>query len=256
VQQKLHLIEKAIIALRLCTAFRRLVHTWIWRKVARLPLSDTDVITMMPFEQPVTITDMRQRRAYRFEAAPLIAHIESQLNYVSYGFVQPIHPRNPITNLPFSSAQFIEIYKQSINYKRINATFAAFAECKFNVERYNTIYHHAIAFNYNIRTVMQPRNDVGKDILIEFIEECAELLLEDLTEEDIAAFEYGIDHFYTHPYLKKWRRAFIARQFCDENIAEDCILYGSIMVRVKDLLDIRVSVLNEFRRAKFEAGGE
>jgi hypothetical protein len=256
VEQKHRLIEKAIIALRLRAAFRRLVHLWIWRKVARAPLPDTDAITMAPFEQPVRITDMRRRRAYIFEAAPLIAHIESQLNYVNYGFVQPMQPRNPTTNLPFSSAQLIELYKQCVKYGRVNAAFAAFRECKYNVERYHTIYRHAIAFNYNMRTVMQPRNDAGRDILIEFIEECADLLLETLTDDDIQIFEYGMEHFHSHPYLKKWRRAFIARQFCDEDSLEDRVLYDSLMVRVKDLFTIRHVVLNEFRRAKFEAGDE
>ena len=91
VEQKEHLMRKAIIALRLRAAFRRLVHAWIWRKAARAPLPETDAITMAPFRQAVLITDMGQRRIYKFEASTLIAHIETQINYVSYRFVQSMH---------------------------------------------------------------------------------------------------------------------------------------------------------------------
>jgi hypothetical protein len=255
-EQKEGLMQKAIIALRLRAAFRRLVHVWIWRKAARIPLPENDSITFAPFSRPVVITDMKARRRYAFEAAPLIAHIESQLNYVSYGFVQSMHPRNPITNLPFSSGQLIEIYKQCVQYRKINDALVSFAACKFNVERYYTIYKHAIAFHYNLRSVMQVENDTGHEILLAFIEDTAELLVDELSDSDIDALTYGLVHFPAHSYFKRWRRVFVGKQFCDEESFEDRILFDSLMVRAKELLDIRHVVLNVFRRAKLKVNDE
>jgi hypothetical protein len=257
VKQKEKLIEKAIIALRLRSAFRRLVHVWIWRKAARAPLPDTDAITMAPFRQAVIITDMLQRRAYKFEASSLIAHIESQLNYVNYGFVQSLHPRNPITNLPFSSGQFIELYKQCLVHGQMNSSFAAFAECKFNLQRYYIIYQPAIAFHYNLKIITETTNETGHEILLEFIEDMAELLVVDISILDIEAFRYGLAHFPTHPYFKKWRRIFIAKQFCnEEDTMEDKILFNSLIIRASDLFDVRSVVVNEFRRAKMQVDDE
>ena len=88
------------------------------------------------------------------------------------------------------------------------------------------------------------------------MEEIAELLGDELNTADMDALTYGLAHFPTHPYFKKWRRVFIAKLFCDEDSFEDKVLYFSLMDRAKNLLVIRGVVLNEFRRAKLKAGDE
>lgn len=256
VEGKQNLMRKAIIALRLRAAFRRLVHVWIWRKARKTPAPDTDAITMAPFVQSVTITDMQQRRTYTFEAAALVKHIESQLNYVSYGFVQSMWPRNPITNLPFSTAQLFELYRQCVAYGRINAAFAAFAECKFNVERYIHIYGEAISFHYTMTTISQVDNEIGHEMLIESIQITAESLNMQLGADDLDVFTYGLTHFPAHPYFKKWRRIMIAQKFCNEDSIEDQLLVESISNRARELLEFRDIVLREFRRARLQVGDE
>lgn len=241
------LLKLAIVALRLRRAFRRFVHAWIWRKAAFAPLPDIDIITMCPFNSPIIYTDMAQRRRYKFEAGPLATHIKGQLEYVSYGFVEPLWPRNPMTNVQFSSAQLYIIYKACLAAGIMNSTFAAFAECRFSLGRFMSSYSIPIALNYNLRNVRDIRNETGHEILVDYIIELSEIVCIKYNNAQRCDLEYGLLHYGDCAFFRGWRELFCKQQ----NVLE---IDSHMIVTASYLCESRFSFLNKFRSERQKNG--
>ncbi len=250
------IIEVGIIVMRLRRAFRTLLHHWLWRKAERCALPDNDIITMMPYRRPIIIYDMLQRRRYKFEAATIVEHIRKQLEYVNYGFVQPLWPRNPITNLHFSSAQLYVIYKEALRQGCANSVFSGFYEVHFNMTAFFNTYGQALVTNYNINNVRQVSNDDGHDILIEFMLECAENNATPIHPKIINIFEWAIQRKPEHPYFKKWRSAY----YIDTYVGDDnTSIYKKLQIKnqtdIKQLLAISQNTYNEFLKLQVRCKG-
>jgi hypothetical protein len=242
------IIEVGIIAMRLRRAFRTLLHYWLWRKAERNALPDNDIITMMPYKRPIIIYDMLQRRRYKFEASTIVEHICKQLEYVSYGFVQPLWPRNPITNLHFSSSQLYVIYKEALRHGYARSIFCAFYETRFNMFAFYNTYNTALATAYNISSVRQVTNDDGHEILIEFIVECSNSEETELYSKVIETFEWAIKNAPTHPYLNAWRNVYYIDTYSEgENIKN--------RAHIRSLLAASNVAFREFLKLKIKCTG-
>lgn len=246
-QARDRLLKLAIIALRLRWAFRRLAHAWIWRKAAATSLPENDIITMSPFRVPIIYTDMLQRRRYKFEAAPLAAHIKGQLEYVSYGFVEPLWPRNPMTNKHFSSAQLYVIYKACLAAGIMNATFAAFRECNFSLGRFMAHYSVPLALNYNLSNVRDVASETGQEILLDYIIELSEIVCTTYDEEQRCDLEYGLLHHGDCAFFRRWRELFCKQQ----NVLD---IDTHMLVTASYLCEGRFAFLNRFRSARLKNG--
>jgi hypothetical protein len=243
------IIEVGIIAMRLRRAFQTLLHYWLWRKAQRSVLPDNDIITMMPYKRPIIIYDMLQRRRYKFEASTIVEHICKQLEYVSYGFIQPLWPRNPITNLRFSSAQLYVIYKEALNYGCASSIFCAFYETRFNMHAFYNTYNTALATTYNISSVRQVTNDDGHEILIEFIVECANNIETILHSKIIETFKWAIENIHTHPYLNAWRNAYYINTYSEgEDVKNNAI--------IAHLLTTRNAAFSDFLKLKIKCASK
>lgn len=83
------------------------------------------------------ISIYQDRALYLFTLADLINIIHSALSRCVNFFVDPLHPKNPYTNLPFSTAHLLEIYlavKQS--HFTMPVLFQLFFLSDFNVSRF------------------------------------------------------------------------------------------------------------------------
>ncbi len=243
------IIEVGIIVMRLRRAFRTLIHRWLWRKAERNALPDNDIITMMPYCRPIVIYDMLQRRRYKFEAGTIVEHICKQLEYVNYGFVGSLWPRNPITNLHFSSAQLYVIYKEALRQGCARSTFCAFYEAKFNMTAFYSTYSSAIATNYNVYNVRQVTNEDGHEILLDFIYECANDNLKPIHPKIMEMFEWTIQKFPYHPYFKAWRTAFYLDTYLSDT---NNTTHKS---KIKQLLDIVQNTYKDFLSLKIKCEG-
>ncbi len=241
------IIEVGIIAMRLRRAFRTLLHHWLWRKAERNALPDNDIISMMPYRRPIVIYDMLQRRRYKFEAAMIVEHICKQLEYINYGFVGSLWPRNPITNLHFSSAQLYVIYKEALRQGCARSTFCAFYEVNFNMTAFYNTYSSAIATNYNVYNVRQVKNEDGHEILLDFMAECANDNLKPIHAKIMNMFEWAIDKIPDHPYFKAWRIAFYLDTFLGDN--------DKNKLNITKLLDIVQNTYKEFLSLRVKCEG-
>jgi hypothetical protein len=246
-------IRLAIIALRLRSAFRRLVHYWIWKKAAaHLPCNE-DIITLCPFRQPIDILDMKHRRIYRFEAKALLKHLDSQLQYLNNGYPAPHIPKNPYTNTIFSSAQLYVIYDKLLSYKLMSSTFAGFYECCFNIIRYEKMYKESIDNINHFISMKEYNNEDGQHELVEFIDSIANQLKHPHSDEEIDLYYYAVYDIPTHPMFLKWRKLFLQYHFLDDmDSSEAKPLLKKIYKEGENLLHMRATFFDEIRRLQLK----
>lgn len=250
----LHLIRNAIIALRLRSAFRRLVHAWIWKRSARIPLQTDDIITLEPIQKPVVIMDMISRRRYQFEASSLRHHLTAQLTQVSHGFFAGKYPINPYTNTQFSSAQLYVLYQQLLTHKCVSGAILNFVECSFNMIRYQKIYCEAVERIAFVKQIKEPSNDDGQRALVEFIDSTSNVLEHEMTDDQIDIFYYACDAVPRHPYLLRWRKLFMIHYLAEDlESAEQYKYLTKIYITAEQLLHLRATFFAEIARLKAKA---
>jgi hypothetical protein len=252
-QQIRSFIRLAIIALRLRSAFRRFVHHWIWKKAAAHPPSNEDIITLSPFIQPIDIMDMKHRRIYRFEARSLLKHIDSQLSYMNHGYPAPQLPKNPYTNIQFSSAQFCIIYDRLLSYKLISSSFIGFYECKFNIVRYEKMHKELIDNMNTFNNMKDYKNEDGQHGLVEFINSIANHLDHPHTDDEIDLYYYASDEIPTHPIFIRWRKLYIQHHFLDDmEQSEARQVLHTIYKEAENLLHMQATFFAEIQRLKIK----
>ena len=86
----------------------------IIRAIDKQPHDMCDLFTTMPIppQSLVTVYDISNRAKYTFHTHTAIKTIESSLHYSSYGIARPLQPKNPYTNVPWSTGQLIGIVQQ------------------------------------------------------------------------------------------------------------------------------------------------
>ncbi len=250
-QRMYSFIRLAIIALRLRSAFRRLVHHWIWKKAAAHPPPNEDIITLSPFVQPINILDMKHRRIYHFEAKALLKHIDAQLQFLNHGYPAPQLPKNPYTNIYFSSAQLYVIYNKLLSYKVVSSSFIGFYECKFNIVRYTKMYKESIDNIYALNSIKDYKNEDGQYELVEFIDSIANQLEHPHTDDQVDLYYYASDEVPTHPILMRWRKLQLAHHFLDDmDSSESRPMLKRIYKEGENLLHMRATFFAEIQRLK------
>jgi len=86
----------------------------IIRAIDKQPHDMCDLFTTMPIppQSLVTVYDISNRAKYTFHTHTAIKTMESSLHYSSYGIAGPLQPKNPYTNVPWSTGQLIGIVQQ------------------------------------------------------------------------------------------------------------------------------------------------
>jgi hypothetical protein len=74
----------------------------------------TDVCTTLPIPEKarVTVYELHNRKAYYFHYQTIQTLISNSLLFQQYGIANPLYPKNPYTNLPWSHSQMISITQQ------------------------------------------------------------------------------------------------------------------------------------------------
>ena len=74
----------------------------------------TDVCTTLPIPKKarVTVYDLPNRKAYYFHYQTIQTLVVNSLLFQQYGIANPLYPKNPYTNLPWSHYQMISITQQ------------------------------------------------------------------------------------------------------------------------------------------------
>lgn len=181
--------------------FRRFLHQW---RITHLQKMNTeDIYTLEVPKYPVAITDWTTRRQYIFEASTLMKDITSRLQHYDGFFENPLPPRNPLTNIPFTKNQMVSIWNQLENSPITSSfVFSAFRQCRFNLSLFEMV-HKTYLELYALRKIMQDLSTIDAyERLLDFIEEAYEKRGKRFQYNP---YEYVVHHHNTIELIQRWK---------------------------------------------------
>jgi len=90
---------------------RRLVNLWFLKKSQKkiLPIPNYETMEDPDPSNCIEWTDIENRCTYRIHGDTLIKSMKMYLHHSDYGFPEPLTPKNPTTNAPFTLGQLIHL---------------------------------------------------------------------------------------------------------------------------------------------------
>lgn len=135
--------------LQIRTRVRKFVQNVRTRIAHRRVIGEVDLYTTtaIPHRSQIRVHDFPSKSVYVFHTQTAIRIILSALQHSMYGIPTPYMPKNPYTNLPFSSAQIMVIMEQIlVNCARAHHTppvrLFQFRKSCYDIVRFKTAYRH------------------------------------------------------------------------------------------------------------------
>lgn len=120
---------------------QRLVNAWLNKKSQKkiLPIPNYETLEDPTPDNCIEWTDITNRCVYRIHGDTLIKSMKMYLHHSDYGFPDPLTPKNPTTNAPFTIGQLIhlqyEIYAWcGKNKKQVPSILTKYHDAKFNLD--------------------------------------------------------------------------------------------------------------------------
>lgn len=120
---------------------KRLVNAWLSKKSQKkiLPIPNYETMEDPTSNNCIEWTDMTNRCVYRIHGETLIKSMKMYLHHSDYGFPDPLTPKNPTTNAPFTIGQLIhlqyEIYTWcGKNKKAVPSILTKYQAAQFNLD--------------------------------------------------------------------------------------------------------------------------
>jgi len=90
---------------------RRLLNSWLLKKSQKkiLPIPNYETMEDPEPNNCVEWTDIESRCTYRIHGDTLVKSMKMYLHHSDYGFPEPLTPKNPTTNAPFTLGQLIHL---------------------------------------------------------------------------------------------------------------------------------------------------
>ncbi len=117
--------------IRIKFILRKFLH--FWRSKHLKQVNTEDIVTLESPVQPIEIVDWKTRQKYVFEKSTLLQDIATKLYYHSGFFDQPIHPKNPLTNLPLTQSQMVSVWNQLQPIPQKYIIVSLFQSYRFNL---------------------------------------------------------------------------------------------------------------------------
>ena len=120
---------------------QRLVNAWLNKKCQKkiLPIPNYETMEDPTPNNCIEWTDITNRCVYRIHGDTLLKSMKMYLHHSDYGFPDPLTPKNPTTNAPFTIGQLIhlqyEIYAWcGKNKKPVPSILTKYHDAKFNLD--------------------------------------------------------------------------------------------------------------------------
>lgn len=196
--------EKYIGEMRFRWQMRRLLATWLRRRIDMKSVDTTDLVTLQPIVAPIHVYDMQARRRYAFEARTCSQAIHAALSYSREGFSQPQQPKNLYTNMPFTYVQLISIDEQLKSAGLQSWLLGAFREYNFRLEYYSTIMNRSLTINA-LKSELRTNSEHCHEILIGFIE--YSIYEHDLPDSAyiVRLFKTALEVVPSHPLIQSFK---------------------------------------------------
>ena len=201
----------------------------VWRLKRFHVINDTDFITLSPIATPIKIANFALRSIYLFEPASILNHMHKQLLHHDGSIPEPISPRNPYTNAPFSLCELVTLRNACKQFGLSSWTLEGFAKSKYDIDIFLQYQRKPLRMNAMKTILYNFSHYEGKELLLNFIES--------QHEEHQAVFRkqlyrWFLLHMPEEVKVCKWRS--ICLEYYEQDIlAEDDIGRETAFLRIK-----------------------
>jgi hypothetical protein len=118
--------------------FYQLYKQFLIRKIKQV--NEVDPVSLEIPIQPLVLYDWNARSRYVFEAKTLYRDCMEKLLQRNDLFPNPMIPRNPLTNQPYTQGQLLSVYLQLKSYGKSHWTLDAFKSCQMDLELFKMVF--------------------------------------------------------------------------------------------------------------------
>lgn len=229
-QREISYIQKGIYKTRFVRfQLRRLLHKWKFKKL-RLVNTD-DIATMEPPKIPIYLVDWNLKSKYIFEASTLMKDITERLLHCDGFFDEPLKPRNPLTNLPFTLSQKISIWTQlSISGYPSSSAFTNFRQTRYNLHKFSIHYSLILQHNALKKTMKDTSSIDYKERIIDFISYVYKVKgVRCLTSKFISLLSEDPNHTLLLEWQKLCFQFYESHIFYSNNLVKLAVLQESVL---------------------------
>jgi len=201
----------ALVNTKVRNRMQTLARRW---KTRRLKQANTeDLLTGEQPKQCIRLRDYENRSEYVFEADTIHKDMYERLLQSYYTFPEPQAPRNPYTNELLTFTQFFNVMTQlyDVPGKKIHWALDALFSCSYDMSRFQNMMASRLRHSLIQRIMSNPTNEIGTEVLADFIEDCFEatilLTSEEVIEYRIRLYRWAARNLATHHQLCRWRMA-------------------------------------------------
>ena len=188
------------------TVLRRFVQIWLYKQYKKRFINTEDPATLAEPRKPIFLFDTKIRGMYVFDAFSLRKCIQMNLTFTDWMFPEPSHPKNPLTNLPFTMPQILSIFQQ---LRAANATcwwIEAYYQSKFDLNVIKKVFCIPLKLNSLTELVRNRSSEEYIDYLQEFIEEQFDAHDIDFMAH-LTILKWAASHLPNDSYMIEWGQA-------------------------------------------------
>jgi hypothetical protein len=188
------------------SVMKRFVQLWLYKRYKDRFMNTEDPATLMEPRRPIFLFDPKMRGSYVFDAFSLRKSIQMNLSFTDWMFPEPSHPKNPLTNLPFTMPQTLSIFQQ---LRAANATswwIEAYYQSKFDLNVIKKVFCIPLKLNSLTELVRNRSSEEYIEYLQEFIEE--QFDAHDIEfNAHLTILKWGASHLPNDVYMVEWAKA-------------------------------------------------
>jgi hypothetical protein len=192
---------------KLIMSFLKVLALWRQYKYGKKMKNLEDPITLNFTIEPVCIYDNRAKGVFTFDAKSLKKSIETNLFANDWLFVEPQEPKNVLTNLPFTKAQFISIYYQLRKYGHTSWAIEAYKKMNMDLSLFSKVYSVGLQIEALKSLIRNPTSIEFQTLLTEFVEDYYVQSSNTLLI-NIDTIYWAIEHEPQCDYILRWIRLF------------------------------------------------
>lgn len=200
-------------------AFRNLVRIWLQRRYGTRLVNTEDPATLAEPLKPILIFDHTSRGLYCFEVSTLQKNIESSLTYADWMAPEPLPPKNPFTNVPFTTGQLVKIFHDLRVYGKHSWVLESFRSCGLNLQRFHVLFQIPLK-TFILHEKIRANDPDFLELFDEFVEDEHDYHgLASIT--DTLTIKWAIRKRHTHRLMQAWIKVFRMKQELEYTYGSD-----------------------------------
>lgn len=190
---------------RIRGALKRFVQLWLYRRYGSRMMNTEDPATLMEPRIPIHIYDTRVKGTYIFDAFSLRRLLQMNLTFTEWMFPEPCHPKNPLTNMPFTMPQVMHIIPKLRAANATNWWIEAYYQSKFDLKVFEKVFCIPLKLNSLTELVRNRSSEEYIEYLEEFIEDQFDIHDVEFTSH-LTILKWAVAHLPNDAYMIEWAK--------------------------------------------------